>query len=198
MATACLAAVALGLNFSLDQGSLTVALALSSLGAAYVEHRLDIPALRKAVCAMGLIIAARLAWDPRIVGDDLGTTPILNWLLFGYGVPAISFGLAARMLGKRSQDRCDADRSNARHRLHRASRRLRNPARHVRRRPVPLPRKPVRSRPLHHHRPGIFVRTDPSRRPERAACLQPLRSGFRHRGNFRNSIRSSICTAIPY
>ena len=105
MATACLAAVALGLNFSLDQGSLTVALALSSLGAAYVELRLDIPALRKAVCAMGLIIAARLAWDPRIVGDDLGTTPILNWLLFGYGVPAISFGLAARMLGKRSQDR---------------------------------------------------------------------------------------------
>ena len=31
-------------------------------------------------------------------GTDLGTTPILNWLLFGYGVPALAFGLAASLI----------------------------------------------------------------------------------------------------
>lgn len=98
------AALALGLNFALESGALTVALALSALGAAYVESRLDISALRKAVVAMGLVVAARLAWDPRIVGENLGSTPVLNWLLFGYGVPALSFGLAARLLGRRNQD----------------------------------------------------------------------------------------------
>jgi uncharacterized membrane protein len=100
MAAATLAALALGLTFTLDRGMLTVALALSALGAAFVESRLDVPALRHAVAAMGFVVAARLAWDPRIVGDDLGTRPIFNWLLFGYGAPAMSFGLAARLLAR--------------------------------------------------------------------------------------------------
>lgn len=100
MASATLAALALGLTFTLDRGMLTVALALSALGAAYVESRLGVPALRQAVAAMGFVIAARLAWDPRIVGDDLGATPIFNWLLVGYGAPALSFGLAARFLAR--------------------------------------------------------------------------------------------------
>ncbi|MCW2318145.1 putative membrane protein [Rhodoblastus acidophilus] len=104
MASAGFAALALGLNFALESGALTIALALSALGAAFVASRLDISALRKAVAAMGLVVAARLVWDPRIVGDDLGATPILNWLLFGYGVPAAAFGLAAHLLGRSRQD----------------------------------------------------------------------------------------------
>lgn len=100
MAAASLAALALGLTFTLDRGLLTVALSFCAFGAAYVESRLGVPALRQAVAALGFVVAARLAWDPRIVGDDLGTTPILNWLLFGYGAPALSFGLAARLLAR--------------------------------------------------------------------------------------------------
>ncbi|MCI4680587.1 DUF2339 domain-containing protein, partial [Rhodoblastus acidophilus] len=99
-ASAALAALALGLTFTLDRGMLTVAFALAALGAAFVESRLDIPALRQAVATTGLLVAARLAWDPRIVGDDLGTAPIFNWLLWGYGVPALAFGLAARFLAR--------------------------------------------------------------------------------------------------
>jgi uncharacterized membrane protein len=100
MASATLAALALGLTFTLDRGMLTVALSLSALGAAFVESRLGVPALRRAVAAMGFVIAARLAWDPRIVDAELGTALIFNWLLFGYGVPALSFGLAARLLAR--------------------------------------------------------------------------------------------------
>jgi uncharacterized membrane protein len=102
MASAALAALALGVVFMLDRGMLTVALALAALGAAIVESRLSIPALRWAVAGLGLVVAGRLAYEPRIVGAGLGATPIFNWLLFGYGVPAAAFGLAARMMRRAS------------------------------------------------------------------------------------------------
>ncbi len=103
-AAACLAALALGLSFALDRDALTVALALAALGAAFVDARLDIPALRACVTALGAVIALRLLLDPSIEGDRLGTTPIFNGLLLGYGVPAASFALAARQLGRRGDD----------------------------------------------------------------------------------------------
>ena len=46
----------------------------------------------------------RIFWDPRIVGDAIGTTPIFNWLLYGYGVPAASFLLAGHMLRRHADD----------------------------------------------------------------------------------------------
>jgi uncharacterized membrane protein len=102
MASAALAALALGIVFVLDRGMLTVALALAAFGAAIVESRLSIPALRWVVAGLGLVVASRLAYEPRIVGADLGATPIFNWLLFGYGVPAAAFGLAARVMRRAS------------------------------------------------------------------------------------------------
>ena len=96
-ASAAIAALALGFTFALDGGVLTVALALAALGAAYVAITLDIPALRWCVAGLGLVVAARLAWEPRVIANP-GTTPIFNWLLYGYGVPALAFGYAARMM----------------------------------------------------------------------------------------------------
>jgi uncharacterized membrane protein len=49
-------------------------------------------------------VMARIAWDPRIVGDDVGRTPIFNWLLWGYGVPALAFWMAGTILRKRGDD----------------------------------------------------------------------------------------------
>ncbi len=97
-ATAALAALALGFVFVFDKGVLTVALAVAALAAAYVATRLDLVALRYAAAAIGFVVLGRLAWEPRIVGEALGATPILNWLLFGYGAPALAFGLAARQM----------------------------------------------------------------------------------------------------
>ncbi|MEI2735221.1 MAG: DUF2339 domain-containing protein [Rhodoblastus sp.] len=95
-ATAALAALALGFVFVFDKGVLTVALSVAALAAAYVATRLDLAALRYAVAVMGFVVLGRLVWEPRIVGEALGSTPVVNWLLFGYGVPALAFGLAAR------------------------------------------------------------------------------------------------------
>ncbi|MPR10119.1 DUF2339 domain-containing protein [Microvirga tunisiensis] len=102
-ASAALAALALGLTFALDKGMLTVAFALTALGTAWVADRIAIPALRYAVGAIGVIILGRLIWDPTIVGGDPG--PILvNWLLWGYGVPALAFLAAARLLQRTGRD----------------------------------------------------------------------------------------------
>jgi len=103
-ASGAIAALALGLVFILSEGSLTVALALAALGSALVSDRLGIPALRWAAMALGVAVAGRFAYDPRIVGDNLGETVVFNWLLFGYGVPALAFGLATRLMRRSGDD----------------------------------------------------------------------------------------------
>ena len=68
--------------------------------------------LRYVVVAIGLIVLGRLAWDPRIMGADVGTWPILNWLLLGYGAPAAAFLGAGYVLKRQGEDLavrlCDA------------------------------------------------------------------------------------------
>lgn len=103
-ASGAIGALALGLTFALDRGSLTVALALSALGAAWVADRTAVPALRYAIAALAILVAARLAWDPTVVGRDVGATPIFNWLLWGYGLPALAFWGAARLLARMKRD----------------------------------------------------------------------------------------------
>ena len=104
LAAGAIAALALGLVFVLSEGTLTVALALAALGSAYVAERLTIPALRWCVLGLALAVAGRFLYEPRIVGESLGKTVIFNWLLFGYGVPALAFGLAARLIRKSGED----------------------------------------------------------------------------------------------
>jgi uncharacterized membrane protein len=104
LAAGAIAALSLGLVFELSEGSLTVALALAAFGSALVGERLAIPALRWCVLGLGLAVAGRFLYEPRIVGEALGKTIIFNWLLFGYGVPALAFGLAARLMRRSGED----------------------------------------------------------------------------------------------
>jgi uncharacterized membrane protein len=47
----------------------------------------------------GIVVLARIGWQPSLVGDlTLSKTPIFNQLLPGYGIPAILTGLAAYLL----------------------------------------------------------------------------------------------------
>jgi uncharacterized membrane protein len=64
------------------------------------------------VVAIGFIVLGRLVWDPRIMGADVGTWPIFNWLLLGYGAPAVAFLAAGAILKREAEDiasrLCDA------------------------------------------------------------------------------------------
>lgn len=103
-ATGAIAALALAMTFAMEKGWLTVGLALMVPGIAYVSDKRPFPALRWLAAIVGLIVLARIAWEPRIVGQDVGTTPIFNWLLYGYGVPALSFWVAGFLLRRRADD----------------------------------------------------------------------------------------------
>ena len=103
-ATGTLAALALALTFALEKGWLTVGLALMVPGAAWIAEQRPLPWLRWLAAITVAMVTARVAWQPDIVGADLGETPIFNWLLYGYGVPAAAFWLAGWLLHRRADD----------------------------------------------------------------------------------------------
>lgn len=97
-AAAAVASLCLGLVFALSGGTLTPALAGAALATALIARRLDIPALRWCVAGLAVVVAARLAWNPALVREDLSSRLILNGLVLAYGLPALGFGLAARAI----------------------------------------------------------------------------------------------------
>lgn len=102
-ATGAIAALALALTMALEQGWLTVALALMVPGTAWVAEKRPLPLLRAIAGALIALVLLRILWEPRIVADP-GTTPVFNWLLWGYGVPAAAFWLAGWLLRRRADD----------------------------------------------------------------------------------------------
>ena len=103
-ATGAVAALALALTMALERGWLTIALALMVPGVAWVSLRRPLPALRTLIGVLVVLVLARVAWDPRIVGDAVGATPIFNWILYGYGVPLAAFWLGGYLLRRRADD----------------------------------------------------------------------------------------------
>jgi uncharacterized membrane protein len=95
---------ALALTMALEKGWLTVALALMVAGIAWVADKRPLPALRMLAAAVAVLVMARIAWEPRIVGPNVGTTPIFNWLLYGYGIPAAAFAVGGHLLRRRADD----------------------------------------------------------------------------------------------
>ena len=59
---------------------------------------------RQSAAVLAGIVVMRAAYEPRIAGDAIGTTPIFNWLLWGYGIPAASFWLGSMLLRRRGDD----------------------------------------------------------------------------------------------
>ncbi|HEY4747628.1 MAG TPA: DUF2339 domain-containing protein, partial [Steroidobacteraceae bacterium] len=74
-ATGALGALALALTFALEKGWLTIALALMSMGTAWISMQRPIPFLRSLAAILAGIVVLRIGYAPRIVGDAVGTTP---------------------------------------------------------------------------------------------------------------------------
>ncbi|MFG1375658.1 DUF2339 domain-containing protein [Xanthobacter autotrophicus] len=95
--------LALALTFALEKGWLTVGLALAALGVAWISTLRPLPGLRAFSAGLALVVLGRIIWLPTIAVDP-GATPIFNWLLWGYGVPAFAFAGAAFLLAKSGDD----------------------------------------------------------------------------------------------
>jgi uncharacterized membrane protein len=103
-AVGVLAGTIIAATLALSEAWLTVALALHLPAIGWVERRARVPALRW--LALGIAVAAivRLVLNPYVLEYPLGPTPIVNWLLYGYGVPAASFIVATRVFGDSKDD----------------------------------------------------------------------------------------------
>jgi uncharacterized membrane protein len=105
-------AMTLAFVMALDRGYLTVAFAVTALTTAIFAVVDRIFLLRYVVVAIGFIVLGRVAWDPRIMGAEVGTWPLFNWLLLGYGAPAAAFLAAGSILKRDAEDvaarLCDA------------------------------------------------------------------------------------------
>ena len=102
--TGAVAALAIGLTMVLERGWLTTSFALMVLGIAWVASARPMPGLRWLAGAITGLVLSRFIWDPMIMGPDVGSTPIFNWLLYGYGVPAASFWVAGYLMRRDKDD----------------------------------------------------------------------------------------------
>lgn len=97
-AVATIAGLSLAFAMTLQEAWLTVALALQLPAIAMISTRLDLKPLRYVALVIAGIAMARLLLNPYLLSYPLGATPVFNWILYGYGIPAIAFWLAARRL----------------------------------------------------------------------------------------------------
>ena len=104
-AVAVVAAVGLALTMSLAQAWLTVAVALMLPAIAWIHHRLAVAALRYVALILASAVLVRLVFNINLLDYPIGAVPGLNWMLYGYGIPAAAFFLAARWFARSADDR---------------------------------------------------------------------------------------------
>lgn len=101
LAATGLIAAAVPLEF--ERAWLTVAWALQAAALAWIFPRVRVNALSYAAGALAAAVLVRLLLNPAVVLEyPIGTTPLANWLAYGYGVPMIAFivgSIAARRDG---------------------------------------------------------------------------------------------------
>ena len=103
-AVATPAALSLALAMTLREAWLTAALSLQLPAMAWVYTKEKVPALRILSLIVAAIVLVRLVGNQYVLDYPLTTTPLFNWILYGYGVPVIGFWLAARWFGRDKRD----------------------------------------------------------------------------------------------
>jgi len=100
-----IAGIVFALTSAVRLAWLTVALSLMLPAIAWVNDRLRVPGLRQAAGWLALAVIVRLVLNQSVLDYPMGTTPVINWLLYGYGVPMVAFALAARWFRREAEDR---------------------------------------------------------------------------------------------
>ena len=97
-------ATALAAAIAFEHGWMTVALAMHLPAIAWVERRLRLPALRHVALALAALLLARFAIDPALLDTSGDGGLVLNWRLYGYGLPMLAFAAAAHLFRRGGED----------------------------------------------------------------------------------------------
>jgi len=94
------------LHMAFNSGWTTILLGAAVIVPALATRWRSYPVLGWISVGAVIAVLGRVAFDPTIVGAEfLSTTPVFNWLLPGYGVPALAFGFAAWQLARTTNGR---------------------------------------------------------------------------------------------
>ena len=97
--------VALAIPLQLDRQWITIAWALEAAAVWWLFGRLPHPGLKYLGALLFALAGVRLLLNPELLRYQPRGLPILNWLLYTYGVPALCCLLGARWLRRAEQDR---------------------------------------------------------------------------------------------
>lgn len=108
-AAATVAALGFAAAMALQQAWLTVALAVQLPALAWIHERLGLAALRPVALIVAAVVLLRLLFNPFVLDYApaawAGAWPGASWVLYGYGLPALCFALAARRFRRERDDR---------------------------------------------------------------------------------------------
>jgi uncharacterized membrane protein len=94
-------AALLMLHMAFGSAFTTVLIGAAAIVPALATRWRSYPVLGWLSAGAAVAVLARVAFDPTIVGAEfLSRTPVFNWLLPGYGVPALAFGFSAWQLAR--------------------------------------------------------------------------------------------------
>ena len=96
--------LALAIPMELEHAWIAVAWSILLPAIAWIEAKLDIPWLRRAAWVAAGLVLVRLLPGPWLYDFPPSATPVLNWILYGYGIPFVAFCLAAWLLRRRADD----------------------------------------------------------------------------------------------
>jgi uncharacterized membrane protein len=94
------------LHMAFGSGWTTILLGAAAIVPALATRWRSYPVLGWISVGAAIAVLGRVAFDPTVVGAEfLSRTPVFNWLLPGYGVPALAFGFAAWQLARTTNGR---------------------------------------------------------------------------------------------
>jgi uncharacterized membrane protein len=99
-AAGVIAFLSLALTMSLREAWLTVALSLQLPLLALVHNRIAVKPVQLLAALVAATVLVRLVLNYSVLGYPVSPTPLLNWVLYGYGLPAASFAGAAWLFRK--------------------------------------------------------------------------------------------------
>ena len=103
-AAAAVAAITMGAAMTLREAWLTVALSLQLPALAWIGARLGLSVLRPVATIVASIVLVRLVLNPQLLEYHVASTPLVNWILYGYGIPAVAFFSAAKWFRQSADD----------------------------------------------------------------------------------------------
>ena len=96
-AASIVAAISLAAAMSVREAWLTVALSIQLPALAWINTRIRTTSLQIIAGIVACVVLTRLVFNYNVLSYPLGADPATSWVIYGYGMPAVSFFWAARI-----------------------------------------------------------------------------------------------------